>query len=161
MTSRYDALRRVEMGSSIRRVVRTAVGRVRPHIAPRDNACGIPRALAPCGPLSRAVTLSMSNEGGKIPWHGVLISIQPRIRLSRSFDHPPISAAWSRTPGPYAMANRTHTREFRSILREVQKTDGLDGGARWIRTAGLGCSIGSGQFLPVSVLCQRRSARLK
>jgi hypothetical protein len=28
----------------------------------------------------------MSNEGGKISWHGVLISIQPRIRLSRSFD---------------------------------------------------------------------------
>ena len=35
------------------------------------------------------------------------------------------------------------------------------GGARWIRTAGPGCSIGSGRFLPVSVLCQRRSARLK
>ena len=35
---------------------------------------------------ARGVTLSGSNEGGKIPWHGVLISIQPRIRLSRSFD---------------------------------------------------------------------------
>jgi hypothetical protein len=32
------------------------------------------------------VTLSRSNEVAKIPWHGVLISVQPRIRLSRSFD---------------------------------------------------------------------------
>ncbi len=29
---------------------------------------------------------SRSNEAGKIPWNGVLISVQPRIRLSRSFD---------------------------------------------------------------------------
>jgi hypothetical protein len=34
---------------------------------------------------------------------------------------PPISAARSRSPGPCAMPNRAHTREFRSILREVQK----------------------------------------
>lgn len=32
------------------------------------------------------MTLSRNNEAGKIPWHGVLISVQPRIRLTRSFD---------------------------------------------------------------------------
>jgi hypothetical protein len=32
------------------------------------------------------VTLSRNNEIRKIPWQGVLISVQPRIRLSRSFD---------------------------------------------------------------------------
>jgi len=32
------------------------------------------------------LTSSRSNEAGKIPWNGVLISVQPRIRLSRSFD---------------------------------------------------------------------------
>ena len=37
----------------------------------------------------------------------------------------------------------------------------LFGGARWIRTAGPGCSIGSGQFLPVSVSPSRLTARLK
>jgi hypothetical protein len=28
---------------------------------------------------------------------------------------------------------------------------GLDGGARWIRTAGPGCSIGTGDFLPIFI----------
>jgi hypothetical protein len=37
----------------------------------------------------------------------------------------------------------------------------LVGGAKWIRTAGPGCSIGSGQFLPVSVSPSRLTARLK
>ena len=32
------------------------------------------------------MTRSRSNEVEKIPWHGVLISVQPRIRLSRPFD---------------------------------------------------------------------------
>ena len=32
------------------------------------------------------VTLSRRNAVEKIPWHGVLISVQARIRLSRSFD---------------------------------------------------------------------------
>jgi hypothetical protein len=32
------------------------------------------------------VSDSRSNEVKKIPWHGVLISVQPRIRLNRSFD---------------------------------------------------------------------------
>jgi hypothetical protein len=48
-----------------------------------------------------------------------------------------------------------------AAIEPAGATGGLNGGARWIRTAGPGCSIGSGQFLPVSVLCQRRSARLK
>jgi hypothetical protein len=30
--------------------------------------------------------LSRNHEGEKIPWYGVLVSVQPRIRLSRSFD---------------------------------------------------------------------------
>jgi hypothetical protein len=32
------------------------------------------------------VTLSRNSEGEKIPWQGVLHSVQPRIRLTRSFD---------------------------------------------------------------------------
>ncbi len=32
------------------------------------------------------LTLTLSNVAAKIPWKGVLISVQPRIRLSRSFD---------------------------------------------------------------------------
>jgi hypothetical protein len=34
---------------------------------------------------------------------------------------PSISAARSRSPGPCAIANRTHTRGFRTILPEVRK----------------------------------------
>jgi hypothetical protein len=33
-----------------------------------------------------ALTLSKSTGVEKIPWQGVLISVQPRIRLGRSFD---------------------------------------------------------------------------
>ncbi len=32
------------------------------------------------------MTLSRNSEGEKIPWRGVLLSVQPRIRLTRSFD---------------------------------------------------------------------------
>ena len=32
------------------------------------------------------MTCSRTDQGEKIPWHGVLISVQPRIRLNRSFD---------------------------------------------------------------------------
>ncbi len=32
------------------------------------------------------MTFLRSNVAEKIPWNGVLISVQPRIRLSRSFD---------------------------------------------------------------------------
>jgi hypothetical protein len=32
------------------------------------------------------VTLARNDAGGKIPWQGVLLSVQPRIRLTRSFD---------------------------------------------------------------------------
>jgi len=32
------------------------------------------------------VTPSRNKEGEKIPWQGVLLSVQPRIRLTRSFD---------------------------------------------------------------------------
>jgi hypothetical protein len=32
------------------------------------------------------VTLPRNDAGGKIPWQGVLLSVQPRIRLTRSFD---------------------------------------------------------------------------
>jgi hypothetical protein len=32
------------------------------------------------------VTLSKNSEGKKIVWQGVLLSVQPRIRLTRSFD---------------------------------------------------------------------------
>jgi len=32
------------------------------------------------------VTQSRNDAGAKIPWHGVLLSVQPRIRLTRSFD---------------------------------------------------------------------------
>jgi hypothetical protein len=32
------------------------------------------------------VTLSKNDAGGKIAWQGVLLSVQPRIRLTRSFD---------------------------------------------------------------------------
>jgi hypothetical protein len=32
------------------------------------------------------VTLSKNSEGRKIVWQGVLLSVQPRIRLTRSFD---------------------------------------------------------------------------
>ena len=32
------------------------------------------------------MTLSKNSEGKKIAWHGVLLSVQPRIRLTRSFD---------------------------------------------------------------------------
>jgi hypothetical protein len=32
------------------------------------------------------VTLPKNDAGGKIPWQGVLLSVQPRIRLTRSFD---------------------------------------------------------------------------
>jgi len=32
------------------------------------------------------VTRSRAEQGGKIPWQGALISVQPRIRLNRSFD---------------------------------------------------------------------------
>jgi hypothetical protein len=32
------------------------------------------------------VTSSRAEQGEKIPWQGVLISVQPRIRLNRSFD---------------------------------------------------------------------------
>ena len=47
-------------------------------------------------------------------------------------------------------------------LVEQSETDGLDGGARWIRTAGP-ARFGRKRPLPAgfSALCQRRSARLK
>jgi hypothetical protein len=32
------------------------------------------------------VTLSRNDAGAKIAWHGVLLAVQPRIRLTRSFD---------------------------------------------------------------------------
>ena len=32
------------------------------------------------------MTQSRNDAGAKIPWHGVLLSVQPRIRLTRSFD---------------------------------------------------------------------------
>jgi hypothetical protein len=32
------------------------------------------------------VTLPSNDAGEKIPWRGVLLSVQPRIRLTRSFD---------------------------------------------------------------------------
>ena len=32
------------------------------------------------------MTLSKNSESEKIVWHGVLLSVQPRIRLTRSFD---------------------------------------------------------------------------
>jgi hypothetical protein len=32
------------------------------------------------------VTLPKNDAGGKIPWQGVLLSVQPRIRLTRWFD---------------------------------------------------------------------------
>jgi hypothetical protein len=32
------------------------------------------------------VTLSKNSEGKKIVWQGVLLSVQPRIRLTRSVD---------------------------------------------------------------------------
>ena len=32
------------------------------------------------------MTLPKNDAGGKIPWQGVLLSVQPRIRLTRSFD---------------------------------------------------------------------------
>ena len=32
------------------------------------------------------MTLSKNSEGKKIVWQGVLLSVQPRIRLTRSFD---------------------------------------------------------------------------
>jgi hypothetical protein len=32
------------------------------------------------------VTPSKNSEGKKSVWHGLLLSVQPRIRLTRSFD---------------------------------------------------------------------------
>lgn len=57
------------------------------------------------------MTHSRADEGEKIPWHGVLISVQPRIRLNRSFDQR------SHTYLGYALTVRgsvgTEAREFR------------------------------------------------
>jgi hypothetical protein len=50
---------------------------------------------------------------------------------------------------------------MKAALMTAAVLRGLGGGARWIRTAGPGCSIGSGQFLPVSVSPSRSTARLR
>lgn len=57
------------------------------------------------------MTRSRTDQGEKIPWRGVLISVQPRIRLNRSFDQR------SHTYLGYALTVRgrvgTDAREFR------------------------------------------------